>query len=104
MSALFSSREFMKLLFFFDSNFGAANRFAGEAANAACFVGNNAVVFSVNRVVAAQFGTFAGALAEANLANDYLAGLNLLATIQLNTEALTLAVAGIFGGTASFDV
>jgi|GEM_PF-3488784 len=104
MSALFCSRNYEELLVFFDSYFGAANGFAGEATNAALLVSNNTIVFGVYRVVTAQLGAFAGALAEADLANDYLAGLNLLATIQLNTEALTLAVAGIFGGTASFDV
>lgn len=55
-------------------------------------------------VVAADLGAFAGALGQADLPYDNLADLNLLAAINLNTEALALAVAGIFGGTACFYV
>ena len=51
---------------------------------------------NVDSEIAAQFGANASALGQANLADDHLAGLNFLATIQLNTEALTWAVVYVF--------
>jgi hypothetical protein len=88
----------------FNGYFGATNGFTGKTANLAGLIGYDTITLGVQRVVAAYSRTFTGTLAQTNLANDNLAGLNLLATINLNTEALAWAVASIFGGTACFDV
>jgi hypothetical protein len=87
-----------------NSNFGAADGFAGEAANFAGLVGDNTVAVGVDGEVVAELGAFAGALGQANLAYNNLAGADFLAAKELNTEALAAAVACVFGGTACFDV
>jgi hypothetical protein len=88
----------------FDGDFGAANTFAGKAANFACLEGDNAVFGGVNSKVAAGFGAFAGALGHAHLADDNLAEFNLLAAKKLNAKALSWTIVNIFGCTASFYV
>jgi len=88
----------------FDSNFGAADSLAGKAAYAAGFVGNHTVAVGVHGKVTADAGAFARALGHAHLADDNLAGLNLLAAIYLNAKPLAGAVFDIFGGTACFNV
>jgi hypothetical protein len=87
-----------------NSNFGAADGLAGEAADAAGLEGNNAVFVSVDGEVAGSLGAGTCALGHANLAHDNLALVDLLATKYLNTEALALAVASIFGCTTCFYV
>jgi hypothetical protein len=94
-------RRLMNLL---DGNFGAAHRFASEAANFAGFVGYHTVAVGVNSVVAANLGAFAGTLGKTNLTDNDLAGFDLLTTVHFNAKALTDAIAGIFGGTACFYV
>jgi hypothetical protein len=88
----------------FDCDFGAADGFAGEAADFADFVGDNTVVFGMDCVIAAQLGAFTGALRKADLANNDLASFNHLAAKQLNTKTLANAVACIFGSTTCFNV
>ena len=75
---------FSLLICLFYSDFGAADGFAGEAANFAGFVGDYAVACSVHGEVAAELGAFAGALGEANLAYDNLAVFGLLPARQLD--------------------
>ena len=69
-AGLLLSRAFQLL----DSDFGAADALAGEAAELAGREGYDAVAGSVNGVVGAQLGTFTGALGQADLADDDLAG------------------------------
>ena len=90
--------------YLYNSDFGAADGFAGEAADFAGFKRYYAVAVGVDGKVAAELGAFAGALGHADLTDNNLAGGDFLAAEQLNTEALALAVAGIFGGTACFNV
>ncbi len=71
-----------RLLFY--GNFGAANGFAGKAANFAGFVYHDAVFGCVYGEVARSNGAFAGALAHANLAYNHLAGFNCLTTKYFN--------------------
>jgi hypothetical protein len=87
-----------------DSDFRTTNRFAGEVAESAGLESYDTVTCGVDGEVAAQLGAVAGALGEADLADDDLAGLNFLSAKQLDAKPLAGAVAGIFGGTASFHV
>lgn len=64
----------------YDGNFGAADAAAGEAADFAALEGDNAVTGGVNREVAAQFGAVSSTLGQADLADDDLSGVDLLAT------------------------
>jgi hypothetical protein len=91
-------------LLLFYGNFDATNGFARKPTYLACFKRYDAIAVSVYGVVAAGFGTFAGALGHTDLADNYLAGADFLATVYLNAKALANAVAGIFGGTACFNV
>jgi len=91
-------------VFLLNSNFGAADGFAGKTANLANLVGDNTITLSVDGEVTAGVCASTSALGLADLAHDNLADADFLATEQLNTEALALAVAGIFAGTACFDV
>jgi len=88
----------------FDCNFSTGDAFASKEANAASRELHDAITSGVDSVVAAEAGAFASALSQTDLTNDNLAGFDSLATKQLNTKALTLAVAGIFGGTAGFHM
>jgi hypothetical protein len=88
----------------FDSYFSAADSFASKTANLANLVGNNAIAVSVYGEVAAELGAFTRALGHANLTNNNLASADFFTTKQLNTEALALAVASVFGCTACFNV
>lgn len=81
-------------------DFGAADGFAGEAANLANLEGYNTFAGSVDGEVAGHLSTFAGALGQADLADDNLAGSGFLATRQLNTEPLARAVLVDSGATA----
>jgi hypothetical protein len=58
----------------------------------------------VNGKVAAHAGAGASALACAYLANDNLTSFNGLAAKKFDAEALALAIASIFAGTASFHM
>ena len=71
--------------FLFNSNFGAADRFAGKAADFAGFVGNYAVASSVYGKVTANNRALAGTLSTTDLAHNNLAGHYFLAAKQLNT-------------------
>lgn len=75
---------------------------AGEAANAPGLEGNNTVLGGMNGVIIAQCSTFAGSLRQTDLTNDNLAGLDLLAGIQLHAKALARTIMDVFGGTAGF--
>jgi len=90
-----------KLLY---GNFDAADGLAGKTADLTGLVSNNAITVSVDGVVTAYRCTLTSALRCTNLANDNLTSLYGCATKDLNTKALTLAVAGIFGGTTGFNV
>lgn len=87
-----------------DSNFGPADALTGEAAEFAGRVRDDAVTGGMDGKVGTQHGTVAGALGQADLADDDLAGLDSLAAEELDAEALAFTVAGIFGGTAGFDM
>jgi hypothetical protein len=87
-----------------DGDFRARHGFAREAADAAFLEGDRAVLRGVDGEVAAERGAFAGALGEAGLADDHLAGFDLLAAIALDAKALPGRIMDIFGGTASFYV
>jgi hypothetical protein len=54
--------------------------FSGKELNSAARKGYDTIFSGVNRKVAAEFGAFAGALGQADLAHDNLASLDLLAT------------------------
>jgi hypothetical protein len=79
-------------------------RFARKKADSASLELDNAIFSGVNSEIAANFGAHTRALGHADLADDDLADLDFLAAEQLHTEALALAISGIFGGTASFDM
>ena len=85
-----------------DSNFGAADAAAGEVADFAAGEGDNTVTGSVDGEVTAQLGAVAGALRQADLADDYLADRDFLATRNFDAEALAGTISSIFGSTASF--
>lgn len=87
-----------------DSNFSAADGVTGEAADFAGFVGYDTFAVGVDGEVAAELGAFAGALGQADLADDNVADAGFLATRHLDAEPLADAVFGVFGGTACFDV
>ena len=87
-----------------DSNFGTADGLASEQTNFAGNILYDTIVVCVDSVVAACACANACTLSHANLANDNLTGLYFLAAIDLNAKALTGTVAGIFGGTACFNV
>jgi len=87
-----------------DGNFDAPYGFAGKTANLTGFVGNNTVALGVHGEVAAELGAFAGALRHAYLADNDLAGTNLLAAVHLNTKALARAVFDVLGCSACFNV
>jgi hypothetical protein len=88
----------------FDSDFDAWYASAAEGADFAGRHFDDAVAGSVNGEVTAYHSADAWALAHANLANNDLSVFDGLATKQFDTEALTLAIAGVFAGTTSFDV
>lgn len=85
-------------------NFSSSDGFTAEGADFAGFEVDDAVTGGVNREVAADFGADAATLGHADLANDNLAGFDLLATRNLDPEALAWAIVDVFGGTAGFDV
>ena len=88
----------------FDDDFGAAHGVAGKTAYAARLEGDDAVLGSMDGVISAELRAFAGALRHADLADNNLAGLDLLACIQLHAKALAWTIVDVFGGTASFYV
>jgi NADPH:quinone reductase-like Zn-dependent oxidoreductase len=87
-----------------DGNFSAACAFAAEKAELAAGEGYDTVFSCVNSEITAGESTVATTLGAAGLTNDNLAGLNFLATKNLNTKALAWAVMYVFGCTACFDV
>lgn len=88
----------------FDRDFGAADRAAAEGTDLTAGHLDDAVAGGVDGEIAAHHGAAAGALGHADLTDDDLAVFDFLAAKQLDAEALALAVAGIFAGTASFHV
>jgi hypothetical protein len=92
------------MLVLFDGDFGAADGFAGEAADFACLEGYDAFASGVNGEVAAEFGAFAGALSQADLADDNLSNSGLLAAGHLNTKPLAGAVLNVLYCSTCFDV
>ena len=94
----------MKHQTLFDDDFGAADSFAGEAADAARLEGHDAVFVGVDGVVSAQLSAFASAFGRTDLADNDLADFDGLASIQFYAKALAGAIASIFGGSASFNV
>ena len=90
------------MLFYCD--FGAADGLAGEQADLADLELDHTVMCGVDREVAAEEGALTRTLGLASLADDDLAGFDLLATKNLNAEALAGTVAVVFTGTTSFDV
>jgi hypothetical protein len=88
----------------FNSNFDTLNAFARKEANAASLVSNRTFSVGMNSKVAAQLCAFTSALSLTCLTNNYLSGVGLLATIELNAKAPTGAVAIILGCTTGFDV
>jgi len=79
----------MSNLVLFDRDFDAGHTAAGEGADFARCHFDNTVFGGVDGEIAAGEGTFATALATADLADNNLAGFDLLATEQLNAQALT---------------
>jgi hypothetical protein len=90
--------------FLFDGDFDAGDGAAGEGADLAGFVGDDAITLGVDGKVTAQEGAGAGALGHADLTDDNHTGFDFLAAVKLNAEALAGTIVDVFGGTASFDV
>lgn len=81
----------------FDGDFCAPDRLAGEALHFALLEGDDTVLCRVNGEVAAHEGAIAGDLGAADLTDDDLAGIDLLAAKTLDAEALTGGVMYVLG-------
>jgi hypothetical protein len=88
----------------YDGNFDTCNAAATKCADLASFVGYDAVFVGMDGEVAADFGANTAALSHADLADDYLADFNFLATKKFDAEALSRTIVYVFGGTAGFYV
>lgn len=73
------------IVFLFNSDFCAPDGFAGEGFDLALDVGDNAVFCGVDGVVAANIGAIAGALGQANLADNNFAITDFFTAKALNT-------------------
>lgn len=88
----------------FDHDRGAADVLAAEGN---FFFGDeldDTITRSVDGEVATEHGADASPLGLTNLADNDLTGLDSLAAEQLDAQALADAVAGVFTGTACFNV
>ena len=71
-----------------DGDFSAGDAFAGEGAEAASRVFDDAIAVSMDSKVAADFGADTTSFSHTNLADNDLADFDFLTTEELNAEAL----------------
>jgi hypothetical protein len=88
----------------FDSDFGATDAFAAKESDSAFAEFDYAIFGCMNREIAADKCADARTLGGAGLADDNLAGFDLLATGHFEAESLALAIAVIFASSTCFDV